>query len=166
VVAGPVSFYSEGFCDPFADPADFLVGRDDDGLTEQHQVPAGATVEGIAELIDLQVKVSTAMTAVSRALVGLRRQGIRWGVLLSDDLREALQELEATAVGGDADWRVAVYLYELPEPVDTWAGRIPAGTYLRTVKDKTVRAWVVTGDARGYVAAIEAEYEMDVPDHD
>ncbi|SDT74179.1 hypothetical protein [Actinoplanes derwentensis] len=90
------------------------------------------------------------------------RHALAWGTALPDQLCEVLRDDgEPVAVGGEADWRIAAYLYELTEPLVTPASTVPTGTYLRLVEGNNVRAYAVTGDARAYVAAIEAEYDSD-----
>jgi hypothetical protein len=161
VAVGPGGFHGPRFTDPFADRDEFFVGPDENDMSDQFRVPPCATLDDIAELVDLQVKASAVMAEMGRVMLRIRRRGVIWGEPLSDELCEALQELPPAAVGGESDWNLAVYLYELAEPVDTWAGQIPAGTYLRTIEGKTVRAAAVTGAARGFVQAIEDEMQLD-----
>jgi hypothetical protein len=160
-VAGPGAFYGEGMSDPYGVPDDFYVSADDDGDTPGHTVYSGASPESIVKLIDLQVKASVAAWKVTDHALQMRKDGVRWGEQLSDDLCEVLTDRMPDDCGGDADWREAVYRYEVTQPVVTSVGDIPAGTYLRVVTGKQVRAHAVTGDAKAYVEAIEMEYLAD-----
>lgn len=83
------------------------------------------------------------------------------GAPLTDDQCEVLRDMgDAVSVGGDSDWRVAVYLYVLAVDLVYGDTVIPAGTYMRQITGNHVAAWPVTGgDAAGYVAHIEAEYQ-------
>jgi hypothetical protein len=80
----------------------------------------------------------TAVTATMPNLCGLQT--------------EALRELaHPIAVGGEADWEVAVYVYALPTPLPCQGCTVPAGWYVRTVQGKFECAYPVT-DASGAVA--------------
>ncbi|MGK5677621.1 hypothetical protein [Actinoplanes sp. URMC 104] len=160
--AGPGSFYGEFWSQPMASQYEFWIHRDDDGRTKPHEVPEGAPVDAIVDLIDAQVKASIGLDAVERAARAAAKKCLTYGERLSDDLCEALRDAaEPVAAGGDDDWSFgAAYAYELDEPLSTWAGEIPAGTYLRTVADGGAQAFAVTGDASAYVGAVEADFKQ------
>ena len=77
---------------------------------------------------------------------------------LSDRQTEALRELaHPIAVGGEADWEVAVHVYALPTPLPYPGGTVPAGWYVRTVRGKAECAYPVTDAAVAVAYADEVE---------
>ena len=87
---------------------------------------------------------------------------VGWGDPLGDEQAEVLRDLaEPLTVGGESDWRVAVYVYDLDEDLtDSEGVTVAAGQYVRAVEGNQVNAWAVeslTG-ARLYAQAVEAAY--------
>lgn len=169
-VFGPGSFYGlDGWQEPYASCGEMFLGRDDDGAGQHHKLPDGATDEEIVEAIHAQIVASQAQSAVAAA-VQKARDGVRsrtpFGDRLTDEQHWALREEDAAHCGGDADWRIAVNLYELDEPI-TVSGRevLPAGTYVLTVEGKHELAFPVADRhaAREYVWAVEDEYRATCP---
>ncbi len=84
---------------------------------------------------------------------------VHWSGDLGGDVAEVLTSLETDNVGGDHEWRLgAVYLYDLPDGLDTGELVLAPGTYFRTVHGNEVRVHHVTGHVREYVQQIEQAY--------
>jgi hypothetical protein len=165
---GPGEFYGIEFFwqEPYARPSELFVGRDDDGTTMDNKLPDGATDEQIAEAIHLQILASQAMANVGAFTQQVRDsvlQRMPWGMRVTDDQCELLSEQQPFVSGGDADWRVAVFLYELDEVIATEDLLLSAGSYIRTVEGKHEQAFSVPDRqaARQYVLALEDEYLRD-----
>jgi hypothetical protein len=80
---------------------------------------------------------------------------------MSDLQAEALREAaDPIAVGGEADWQIAVYVYALPADLSYPGCTVPAGSYVRTVEGKWECAYPVadTAAALAYAEQIEQRY--------
>ena len=79
-------------------------------------------------------------------------------VAMSDLQTEALREVaDPIAVGGEADWEVAVFVYALPADLSYPGCTIPAGVYVRTVRGKWECAYPVPDAAVAVAYAEQTE---------
>lgn len=95
-------------------------------------------------------------------LIDAASGAVTWGDPLTGDEIEALRDhVEPVEIAGDSDWLLAVYVYAVDEPFTAEGVTVDAGTYIRTVHDKHVRAWKVDGlwAARAYAHAVEAAWQ-------
>ncbi len=178
VVVGPGWFDGPGWRHGYASYEECHVSRDDD-VTPGFEMPKGASIDQMADLITAEVSRSKAHAARDEKLREAQREALQWETRvasqrlswerpLTDDECEALMGVDIEVGGGESDWRVAVLVYQLAEPLTVEGGAaLQPGTYIRMVEDKRVLGYRVDDleRAAAYADAVNAEWEHENPHH-